>query len=149
MIKFYLVFSILGSLTFNSSYGQTQKIVHSGGYTVDNNVKEKLKTKISSYEGVSFGSMDFKFYENDSLIIDSYAKGKSIESITMTTLDGDTANIVGFVGISAAFGFKISLFRDTCLVSYFESTDYIDTIKNTDTALYDAVCLVAKIINCH
>jgi hypothetical protein len=144
MIKRYPSFSILALFIFYTSCGQTPKIIYNGAYIVDNKVKEQVEEKITSFNGIIFGAMDFKMFENDSLIADSYSEGKSIQCITMTTLDGDTANIAGFVGMSAAFGFKIALFKDTCIVRFFESSDFIDTTTKPDSSLFVGGSLPCK-----
>lgn len=119
-----------------TSCGQTQKKTVFKGYTIDNKIKQEVDKKVESFLGRTTSKVDFKMYENDSLIVDSYSKGKSFDCITMSTLEGDTVNIVGFIGMSAALGFKISLFRDTSIVSYFESTDAIDTTYLSDSSLF-------------
>jgi len=107
-----------------SSCGQTAKTVDNGAYVVDPNVKDKVDRKVKSFNGITMSSMDFKMYENDSIIGDTYAKGKSIdECMTMTTLQGDTINIVGFMGMFAGFGYQIALFKDTCIVQHFAKSD--------------------------
>lgn len=144
MIKYNLFFSFFGFFIFFTSCGQTPKTFYNGAYIVDNNVKKQVEKEVSSFNGIIFGAMDFKMFENDSLIADTYSKGKSIECITMTTLDGDTANIAGFVGISAAFGFKIALFKDTCIIRFFESSDFIDTTTKPDSSIFVGGSLPCK-----
>ncbi len=80
-------------------------------------------------------SMDFKMFENDSLIGDTYATGKSIdECMIMALQEGDTINITGFLGMTAAFGYEIALFKDTCIVRHFMKSDVeIYKLKKTDS----------------
>src|SRR5579863_5930762 len=94
------------------------------GYFVDNAVKQKVDPKVRSVNGVTLSTIDFKIYENDSLIADSYATGKSIdECMTMTSLQGDTILITGYVGMFGGFGYQIALFKDTCMVAHFAKSD--------------------------
>jgi hypothetical protein len=107
-----------------SSCGQNPGPVNYHGYSVDNMVKKSVALKVKSFNGAAQSSMDFKMYENDSLIADTYATGKRIdECMTMTSLEGDSINITGWLGISAAFGYQIVLFRDTCIVVHFAQSD--------------------------
>ena len=136
MTRLWINFILLFLFIAITSCGQTQKKTVLKGYTLDNKIKQEVDKKVESFLGRTTSKIDFKMYENDSLIVDSYSNGKSFDCITMTTLEGDTANIVGFIGMSAALGFRISLFKDTCIVSYFESTDAIDTTHLSDSSLF-------------
>ena len=118
-----LSFLTLFIITF-SSCGQKSKAVDNGAYIVDNSIKSQVDKKVKSLNGVTISSMDFRMYENDSLIGDTYPTGKSIdECMTMTTLQGDTININGFMGMFAGFGYQIVLFKDTCIVRHFAKSD--------------------------
>jgi hypothetical protein len=77
--------------------------------------------------------MDFKMLENDSVVADTYAQGKSIdECMMMSLLEGDTINITGFMGMFAGFGYQIALFKDTCIVRYLGKSD-VETYKLNKT----------------
>jgi hypothetical protein len=107
-----------------SSCGQTPKSIDNGAYVVDQSIKAKVDKKVKSFNGVTMSSMDFKMFENDRIVGDTYAKGKSIdECMIMTSLDGDTINITGFMGMFAGFGYQITLFKDTCIVRHFAKSD--------------------------
>jgi hypothetical protein len=82
--------------------------------------------------------MDFKMYENDILVFDTYSKGKGIdECMIFSTLTGDTINITGFAGMFAGFGYLITLFKDTCIVSHFSKSDAeIYKLHKTDSLEY-------------
>jgi len=124
MTKLGTIFFLTLSFVTLTSCGQTSKPSNNSAYTVDNSVKAKVDKKVKSFNGVTMSSMDFRMYENDSLIGDTYAKGKSIdECMTMSTLQGDTINIVGFMGMFAGFGYQIELFKDTCIVRHFAKSD--------------------------
>jgi hypothetical protein len=119
-----------------SARGQTNQAII-GAYQVDSKVKEQIEQKVKTFNGVTMGSIDFKMYKNDSLIADTDTKGKSIECMTMTTLDGDTANITGFMGMFAGFGFQIALFGDTCIVRHFAKSDVeIYKLNKTDSLTF-------------
>ena len=118
-----------------SSCAQTQKRTVNRAYIVDSSIKNKVEKKVKSFSGITMNSMDFKMFENDSIIADTYAKGKSIdECMTISSLEGDTINITGFLGMTAAFGYQIALFKDTCIVRHFMKTDVeIYKYKKTDS----------------
>lgn len=121
-----------------SSCRQTPKSNDNGAYVVDQSIKAKVDKKVKSYNGVTRSSMDFKMFENDSIVVDTYAKGKSVdECMTMTSLDGDTINITGFMGMFAGFGYQIALFKDSCIVRHFIKSDAeIYKINKTDSLTF-------------
>jgi hypothetical protein len=119
MIKFTTVFSLTLLLIALTSYGQTSNPFHNGTYLVDNNIKQQVDKKVKSLNGVTMSSMDFKMFVNDSLI----GQGKSIDCMSMASLDGDTINITGFRGMFTGFGYQIALFKDTCIVRHFVKSD--------------------------
>ena len=108
---------------FQLCSAQQQKHFANGIYIIDSKVKELVKKKIPSYESTAVGSTFIKMYENDSLVFDNYVTGKSLEELDMSFLWGDTANIFGFSGMTAGFGFNIFLCKDTCMVYHIVKTD--------------------------
>jgi hypothetical protein len=132
-----LFISTLLLIAFNSC-GQPPKGIDNGAYVVDQSIKAKVDKKVKSFNGVTMTSMDFKMFENDSIVADTYAKGKSVgECMTMTSLDGDTINITGFMGMFAGFGYQIALFKDTCIVRHFMKSDAeIYKLKKTDSLAF-------------
>ena len=120
---------------------QTQKPIDNGNYVVDNSIISKVEEKVKSSGGVTRSSMDFKMFKNDSIIADTYSKGKSInECITIASLEGDTINIKGFLGMTAAFGFQIVLFSDTCIIRHFMKTDVeIFKYRKTDSLSFSVL----------
>jgi len=100
-------------------YGQTTNST----YIIDNSIKSQVDKKVKSFGKITMSSMDFRIYENDSLIINTYSNDKSIENMTMAILESDTINIIGFIGMFAGFGYQITLFKDTCIVRYFAKSD--------------------------
>ncbi|THU37980.1 hypothetical protein FAM09_14935 [Niastella caeni] len=130
--KLFFPTILLIALTF---CGQTPKSFDNGAYVVDPSIKSRIDKKVKSFNGVTMSSMDFKLFKNDSILADTYAKGKSIdECMTMTSLDGDTINIIGFMGMFAGFGYQIALFKDACIVRHFAKSDVeIYKLKKTDS----------------
>jgi hypothetical protein len=104
-------------------------------YVIDPSIKTLVHKKVTSFNGSTFTSMDFKMFENDSIVADTYTKGKSFdECLTQTSLDGDTINITGFTGMFAGFGYQIALFRDTCVVRHVIKSDVeIYKLNKTDS----------------
>jgi hypothetical protein len=135
MTKFATLINLVFLLIGLSSCGQTQKPIDNGNYIVDNSIKSHVDKKVKSFNSVTMSSMDFKMFVNDSIVGDTDSQGKSIdECITMASLDGDTINITGFLGMTAAFGYQITLFKDTCIVRHFVKTDAeIYKYKKTDS----------------
>ena len=120
-----------------TAYGQTQSGSNESAYQINGEIEEQIEEKVKTFNGVTKGSMDFKIYQNDSLIADTDSKGKSIECLLMTNLTSDTVNITGFMGMFAGFGYQIELFNDTCLVSYFAISDAeIYKLNKTDSLTF-------------
>lgn len=119
--SFSILIIIFGILL--SSCARTGTIEKAGGYSINPAVKDEVEKKISSANGIILGTIDYKLYENGSLIIDSHEKGKSSECFTMASLKGDTISITGFMGMFAGFGYTIELYRDTCIIRHFAKSD--------------------------
>jgi len=126
--------SILLLITFNSCAQATPKGNNNIGYTIEPGIKDKTDKKVIVSDGLIMASLDIKMFENDSVIWDTYAKGESIDQcIIMASLDNDTINITGFLGLSAALGYQIVLTKDTCIVTCFAKSDAeIYKLKKTD-----------------
>jgi hypothetical protein len=101
----------------------TASVEPNAAYTINPSVKGEVAKKISSVNDIILGAIDYKLYENDSLIIDSHSTGKSGECFTMASLKGDTINITGFMGMFAGFGYTIELYNDTCIIRHFSKSD--------------------------
>ncbi len=145
MIKISTLFISLLFLIALSSCGQKPKSIDNSTYFVDQSIKAKVDKKVKSFNGMTMSSMDFKMFENDSIVGDTYAKGKSIdECMTMTSLKGDTINITGFIGMFAGFGYQIALFKDTCIVRHFIKSDAEMYKLNKDDSLSFGVSVPCK-----
>ena len=120
-----------------SACGQTRTYGNKSTYQINSEVEEQIEQKVKTFNGVSMSSMDFKMYQNDTLIADTESKGKSIECMLLTTLFGDTVSITGFIGMFAGFGYQIELFKDTCIVRHFAKSDTeIYKLKKTDSLTF-------------
>jgi len=137
-MKNILLFFISTLCVIVISCGQTPKPVNNGAYIIDPGIRSTVDKKVKSGRGLIMTSMDFRMFENDSIVDDTYANGKSIdECMTMSSLDGDTINITGFLGMTAAFGYQIALFKDTCIVRHFIKSDAeIYKLKRSDSLTF-------------
>ena len=117
--------------------GQTKSDSFKSTYQINSKIKNQIDQKVKTFNGVTKGSMDFKMYENDSLIVDSDSFGKSIECMLNTTLSSDTVRIIGFMDMFAGFGYQIELYKDTCIVHHFATSDAkIYKLKKTDSLAF-------------
>jgi len=135
MIDFKILYiSVLLLIGFNS-YGQELKIVETESYTIDQSVQSKVDDRVTAANDIILSSMDIKMYADDSLIIDSYASGESLNWCTIiSSLDGDTISIIGFYGMFGGFGYQITIYSDTCLIRYFvKADDQIYKLNKTDS----------------
>ena len=103
--------------------GQTSNRRTDQSYQIDSGLTDKIEKKVKSFNDVSMGSIDFRIYQNDSLVGETYSMAKSMESVTMSELNGDTAYITGFLGMFAGLGFQITLFKDTCIIRHLAKSD--------------------------
>lgn len=97
-----------------------------GNYTVDSSIKREVDEQTVSMDGATTGAMTFTIYKDNSIISSTDSTPstvKGIQGMTYATLEGDTINITGFLGMSAGFGFHITLFKDTCIVRHLVKSD--------------------------
>jgi len=69
--------------------------------------------------------------------------------MTISSLDGDTISITGFMGMFAGFGYQVALFRDTCIVRHFIKSDAeIYKLKKPDSLTFgvSVSCVTYKLI---
>ena len=86
-ISFYFTFFFV----VLTSCGQVQKQPGNGAYIVDGAIKRKVDEKARTFFSKTISSMEVKAFENDSVILDTYSKGKSIDDcILISSLEGDT-----------------------------------------------------------
>ena|SRR5690554_1041917 len=136
-MKNTVIFTLILIYFLFSACGQTKSDSFKNTYQFNSKIKKQIEQKVKTFNGVTMGSMDFKMYENDSLIVDSDSKGKSIECILNSNLSGDTVSITGFMGMFAGFGYQIKLYKDTCIVSHFATSDAeIYKLKKTDSLTF-------------
>jgi hypothetical protein len=96
---------ITGTLLLLNSCGNIKQ----KKYIIDSSMKEQLDKKIISRNGITRGSVDFKFYENDSLTIDT--DGKSLVNETISYINKDTIFIIGYLGMYGAIVFEFSYLK--------------------------------------
>lgn len=87
--------------------------------------------------GASLGAIEFKMYENDSLVVTTEGMPKIPESLILPDLKGDTVSITGYFGMTAGLGYQVVLFKDTCIVASFSKTDVaIYKLQLSDSASF-------------
>jgi hypothetical protein len=92
-------------------------------FTVDNGMKSEIE-KHQTVEGlVSMGEIKVKMFENDSLIFDGYNEKTKFPLFTIADLRNDTIHIIGFCGMTAAFGFYIDMYKDNAEITTLIKTD--------------------------
>jgi hypothetical protein len=103
---------------------QPSKPIVTGAYTIDPSIKSEVEAHVQTAGRMMLSFMDFRLHEDDRVVSDTYASGKSIrECMTMATLNRDTIHITVLLGISAALGYQIALVRDTAVVRHVMSSD--------------------------
>lgn len=108
-------FFVLILVCFNSySQDDWQK------YEVDSTVVSIIKSKAN---GSLKSTLEFKYYENDSLILDFKSNKKPIESFTTSRFKDDTLIITGWIGMFSGIGFTAKIIGDKCLISHFVSSE--------------------------
>jgi hypothetical protein len=90
---------------------------------VNASIKTQVERNLRAPYDTTAGALFFKLYANDSLIADSYPTGNTLECTMLHTFENDTINITGFVGFALAFGFQITLSKDTCIVRHYTKAD--------------------------
>lgn len=131
----YSIGLILLSLTF-SSCGQSDSI---SGLTIDPEIKteaEKHFKSASEYEEINTSdigfqifenSLEFDFYENDSLVVSTQGKPKAVLFKSFYLWKGDTLIIDGAIGLLGGGGFSIQVVNGKATVYHMLSSDDFPT----------------------
>jgi hypothetical protein len=86
-------------------------------YIVDSSIVQKVEKKVRLVDGGMWVTIDFRVYQEDSLIYDTHANGKSSKALAVTGFQGDTVRIV-VPELFAGFDYEIILSKDTGIVKY-------------------------------
>lgn len=154
----YVIGLILFSLTL-ASYGQSNSI---RGLTIDPEIKfeaEKHFTSASEYEKINSSdhgfqifetSLEFDFYQNDSLIASTQRAPKAILFKSFYLWKGDTLIIDGAIGLFGGGGFSIQVIDGNATVYHMLSSDDFPTYaygeKTEIRSRLDVPCHHAKAI---
>ena len=137
----YLIGLILISLTL-SSCGQSNSI---NGLTIDPEIKteaEKHFKSVGEYDKINTSdigfqifknSLEFDFYENDSLIVSTHGKPKAILFKSFYLWKGDTLIIDGAIGLFGGSGFSIQVVNGKATVYHLLSSDDFPTYAYGET----------------
>jgi hypothetical protein len=129
----YLIGLVLMSLTFWSC-GQSKSSIISG-LTISPLIKDKAEKhfrKMDEFEKVNTSNMgfqifennvEFEFYENDSLIISTQGKPRSMLFKSFYSWEGDTLTIDGAIGLFGGGGFSIKVVNGKATVYHMLSSD--------------------------
>lgn len=127
----YLVGLLFVSMVI-CSCGQTKKSNNIEGITISPQIKdeaEKNFKRLEDYDELTHGfqmfknNVTFEFYENDSLILSSEVKQKSVLFKSFYLWKGDTLLIDGGIGLFGGGGFSIQIIKGKATVYHMLSSD--------------------------
>jgi len=105
-------------------------------FKVDRSVKDTVDKLTTLTDGFATGQMKIRLFVNDSLFFDTYDKDENLEFFTMTFIEKDTIQIIGFFGMFVGFGFYLDLFKGGCSITHLVKSDAeIYKINKSDTSL--------------
>lgn len=145
MINCRIVFFLTLVLIELSSCGQTSEPIEKGGYSIDSTIRKKIDKIVKSPDGQTRSSMEYKLYRDGSLVENTYTDNETHDPCyTMIFLDGETINMFAFAGETGDFGYRISLFKDTCKVGYFVKSKAPRYKLNRNDSLEDGINVPCK-----
>ena len=112
-------------------YGQAQS---SGSIinvvTVDKEIQDTIEGRTIELDGKLYGSINFRLFGNDSLVLEHHAFDVNSYAKNMSFLNGDTIKTVGYLNfIHMGFGYSVLLSNDNvCSISCVTVSD-LGTLK--------------------
>ena len=145
-----LLFLILILIAFNSCT-QSPKPFDQKTYIIDSSITKQLDEKLNSSNGNTMTLTDIKLYKDDKIVEDTYTSGKSIDGgavLISRSLTEEIIYMLGLIGASGNFGYKIILYKDTCTLGFIAKSDSAKYKLNKNDSLASGVlvhCKTAKL----
>src|SRR4030095_4022310 len=92
-------------------------------YLVDKKVEIEEKKFEFIDTGVLKSAMKIRVFWNDNIFFNNYDEGSVLDCFTLSTINGDTISIIGYMVGMVGYGFTLKLFGDSCIVASYAISD--------------------------
>ena len=114
-------------------------------YKIDKSIVAEVAENTRKEGKLDIGSLEIRYYENDSLVSETFGNDKSIPFMIMQQHSDSVIFIDGIVGMFDASGFQLHITKKTYNVRYFSNSDFkIFKKQQTDTVLNTGINLKCK-----
>lgn len=139
LLSFTLPISLLSACS--SGDGQYQK----PEYQIDKSILDEVSKNTYNHDGVDYGSLEIRYYENDSLVSETFSSKAVLAFRIMQTHAKDGVFMRAIVGPTETWGFDLQIKKEKVVVSYSAGSDPAAFKKQqSDTALSGGIGLICK-----
>lgn len=105
-------------------------------YEIDRGILHEVAKNTKKEGELDVGSLEIRYYEDDSLISETFTNNKVVPFWIMQEHTHDKITLNGLVGMFDAWGFHLQIEKTTFKVTYFAGADFgIYKKHKSDTAL--------------
>lgn len=139
----HLLHLFLPILFFSCSTGDEQN--KKTEYQINKSIVAEVAKNTHKEGKMDVGSLEIRYYENDSLVLETFSSDKSIPFLTIQEHSQSTIDINGMVGLFDAWGFQLHVTKEKFEVTYFSGADFgIYKKQKSDTTLTPGIALKCK-----
>jgi hypothetical protein len=136
-----LFLAILLLISCSSGDGLNKKVA----YKIDSGIIAEVAENTRKEDKLDIGSLEIRYYEDDSLVSETFSNDKAIPFFIMQEHSSDTIQIDGVVGMFDAWGFQLLITKEKMEVTYFSGADFgIYKKQKSDTTLLPGIALKCK-----
>lgn len=136
-----LFLTILLVISCSSGDGMNNK----AEYKIDPEIIAEVAENTRKEGKLNIGSMEIRYYEDDSLITETFSRDQAIPFFIMQEHSAQNIRIDAVVGMFDAWGIHLELDKTKFTVSYFSGADFgIYKKQKSDTVLSPEIYLTCK-----
>jgi hypothetical protein len=114
-------------------------------YKIDPGITTEVAENTRKEDKLDIGSMEIRYYEDDSLVSETFSNEKSVPFWIMQEHSTESIQIDGVVGMFDAWGIHLELDKTKFSVAYFSGADFgIYKKQKSDTVLSPGIYLKCK-----
>ena len=122
MTSLKTILAIIFALSATYMRGQPKQLTK-GVYSVDKNIEIEEKKFEFVDTGVLKQSMRIRVFWNANIFFNNYDDDRALDCFTISSLNGDTISIIGYMIGMLGYGFSLKLFGDSCIVAPYAISD--------------------------
>ena len=135
------IYTIILLISCSSGDGLNKKVY----YPIDESIIKEVAANTRKDGKMEIGSLEIRYYEDDSLITETFSNDKSVSFWIIQKHSPDHIQLTGMVGMFDASGFRLGITKEKFNVDYFTNADFgIYKKKKSDTVLSSGVTLQCK-----